>query len=267
MNRALFEHTWRTQRIRLAIVGAGLAAWGFLMPVVYATFGADLKKLFDSGLIPKFVSNFGGGDIFSLGGSIALGFIHPIAVFLVAVFAVGWASAAVAGERQRGTLEILLARPVSRRSLFATVLATLLAFVALLVAAHVGGTVAGAALFGVLDDLPVERLPLLWLNGVLLYGALAAISLAASVSFDRLTPAIGAPLTLVIVMYVFEVLGSLWPDAEGLQPYSLFHYLAPRALLAGTTPVEDLLLLAAVGGAAGAYALVVFPRRDIAAPS
>ena len=43
-----------------------------------------------------------------LSGSVALGFIHPIAVGLNLVFAVGFAAAAIAGERQRGTLEVLL---------------------------------------------------------------------------------------------------------------------------------------------------------------
>ena len=46
----------------------------------------------------------------------ALGFIHPIAVGLNLVFAVGFAPAAIAGERQRGTLEVLLSRPISRRA-------------------------------------------------------------------------------------------------------------------------------------------------------
>ena len=53
---------------------------------------------------------FGGGDIFTLSGSIALGAIHPISLILNSVFAVGLATAAIAGERQRGTLEVLLAR-------------------------------------------------------------------------------------------------------------------------------------------------------------
>src|SRR5204863_250581 len=98
---------------------------------------AQFRQLLDSGLIPRQFANFGGGDIFSLGGAIALGFIHPIAVALNAVFAVGFAAAAVAGERQRGTLEVLLARPISRRSLAVTLYAAVILFAALLVAVAV----------------------------------------------------------------------------------------------------------------------------------
>jgi hypothetical protein len=102
---------------------------------------------------------------------------------------------------------------------------------------------------------------------MLLWGSIAAIALAASVSFDRLTPALGVTLAIVIVSYFLYVLGSLWPDAAGLEPYSLFNYLASRDILNGTVDLGGLALLALVGAIAIGVALVVFPRRDLAAPS
>jgi hypothetical protein len=127
--------------------------------------------------------------------------------------------------------------------------------------------VIGSTVAGVLGELAVDRLPLLWLNGMLLWGTFAAIGLAASVSFDRLTPALGITLAIVVVTYFLDILGSLWPDAKGLQPYSLFHYLASRDVLTGTVDLFGLGLLAVVGAAAVGVALVVLPRRDFAAPS
>jgi hypothetical protein len=127
--------------------------------------------------------------------------------------------------------------------------------------------VIGSAVVGVADELAIDRLPLLWLNGVLMWVAFGAIGLAASVSFDRLTPVLGITLAVVIVSYFLEILGSLWPDAEVLQPYSLFHYLAARDVLNGNVSLGGFALLASVIAAAVAWALVVFPRRDLAAPS
>jgi hypothetical protein len=129
------------------------------------------------------------------------------------------------------------------------------------------GAIIGSAIAGVLDELEVRRLPLLWLNGFLLFGAIGAIGLAMSVSFDRLTPALGITAAFVVVMYFFEVLGSLWPDAKGLQPYSLFHYYQAKQVLDGTVDTFGLGLLAAVGAVAIVWALVEFPRRDLAAPA
>ena len=267
MNRALFLHTWRSQRLKILIVFLALTVWGALLPIVYGTFGETFKDIISSGLIPEELTQFGGGDIFTLSGSIALGAIHPISLILNSIFAVGFATAAVAGERQRGTLEVLLARPISRRTAYVTLLAATLAFVGAAVLATIVGALVGSAIGGVLDQLALERLPLVWLNGFLLFGAIATIGLAASVSFDRLSPALGITVGIVVVMYFLEVLGSIWPDAEVLQPYSLFHYFQPKAILEGTLSAADLVLPAVVGIVAIAWALFEFPRRDLAAPS
>jgi len=71
----------------------------------------------------------------------------------------------------------------------------------------------------------------------------------------------------VLVSYFLDVLGQLWPDAAGLQPFSLFHYLDPRADLAGLPAWGDFGILGGVIVVAIAYALIVFPRRDLSAPS
>jgi hypothetical protein len=113
---------------------------------------------------------------------------------------------------------------------------------------------------------PLRNLPLLWLNAVLMFGSFAAIGLAASASFDRFAPALGWTLGIVVVTYVLEVLGSLWPEAEFLEPYSLFHYLKAKAVLAGAAQPFDFAVLASVIVVAVAWAVVVFPRRDLAAP-
>jgi ABC-type transport system involved in multi-copper enzyme maturation permease subunit len=267
MNGALLRHTWRLQRSKLALVSLALAVWGFVPPIIYKQYGSRFAGLVQSGLLPKEFAKFGGGDVFSLPGSIALSFIHPIAIILTSVFAVGFSAAAVAGERQRGTLEVALARPISRRTLYLTLLMASFGFVAILIAALLAGGISGAAFAGVVSELAFRQLPLLWLNSLLLFGSLAAIGLAASVSFDRLTPAVGVTLGIVIAMYVLEVLGSLWPAAEWVQPYSLFHYFKAKSILTGVAAPFDMGVLAATIVVAMTWALVVFPRRDLAAPS
>jgi ABC-2 type transport system permease protein len=267
MNRALFVQTWRSQRTKLVVVVIALAFWSSLMPIVYGSFGQMFRSVIESGLIPVEFTRFGGGDIFSLSGALALGAIHPISLLLVSIFAVGFAASAVAGERQRGTLEVLLARPLSRRTTYATLLAATLVFVAVTLAATIVGAIVGSGLAGVASELEFGRLPMLWFNGFVIFGAIAAIGLAASVSFDRLTPALGITIGIVVLMYFLDVLGTFWPDAKWLQPYSLFHYYAPKQVLEGVASAGDLLVGVTVGFVAVVWAIVVFPRRDLAAPS
>lgn len=270
MNTVLFGRAWHSQRIKLLAVALGLATWGFLLPVVYATFGADIERLVEGGSFGQaleILSRFTGGNVFSLTGSLALGIVHPIAIALIAVFAVGFAASAVAGERQRGTLEVLIARPIDRRVVYLTFLAATLLFIAITVLAILAGAVAGAVLFDVAQDLRPGALAAAWLNSSLLYGAIGGLGLAASVSFDRLTPALGATLAFTIVSYAVYFLALLWPDAQWLAPYSVFHYLPASEVLAGHLDPADLLVLGCVLLVSVAYALIVFPRRDLAAPS
>lgn len=270
MSRALFGHVWRGYRVRLLIVAAALALWGSLPPIIYDAFGEEIERIMNSGLLPsRFaeLTQFGGGDLFSLAGSVALGFIHPIAVGLGLVFAVGFAGASIAGERQRGTLEVLLARPVSRRRVYATMAIAAAMFIGLTLAALTLGSLGGAALTGRVTELGPGNLPVLWLNAFLLYAAFGAISLAASVTFDRLAPAVGLGLAVVLISYFLDVLGDLWPDAAWVQPYSLFHYLDARGALSGLPEASNFVVLAVVAGVAVVYALIVFPRKDLAAPS
>ncbi len=270
MSAILLRRTLGAARWRLLAVAAGLATWGFLLPVIYATFGADFRQLVEGGyfgdLFDAFAA-FGGGSVFTLDGSVALGFLHPIPLALVAILAIGHPVAALAGERQRGTLEVLLARPISRRRVYGTALAATLVFVVVALAANLAGVVAGAVLLDVADELEPALLLLVWANASLLFATLGAIALAASASFDRVTPALGSVLAFALVSYAVELLGALWPDMAGWRPWSLFHYFQPAAILAGDASPWDPAVLAGVLATAVAYALWVYPRRDLAAPS
>ena len=122
--RAFFLRTLAANRVRLILCLAGLAVWGAVLPLIYANFGQTIGSFIrnsNNPLMQQFAS-FGGGDLFSLPGAVALGFIHPISIAILGVFFVGFPLLSVVGERQRGTLEVLLSRPISRHQLYLVVL-------------------------------------------------------------------------------------------------------------------------------------------------
>ena len=267
MNGPLFWRTLGWQRTRWIVVTVAIFGWGLLIPIVYAAFSDVMRDLANSGAFPEQLMNFGSGSLFSLPGAVTLGTQHPLAIAMLAIFAIGATSTAIAGERQRGTLEVLLSRPVSRTTVYLTVLVGLLVVVAALLVALIAGFVTGAAMQNLLAELPVEHLPMVLLNGFLLWGAFATFGLAASVSFDRPGPAIGLALAYLILNYFLEILGSLWLDVEWTQEYSLFHHFQPTEILAGDLDPLDLVIVGAAFVIPIVYALVVFPRRDLAAPA
>ena len=267
MSVRLFRQTIHWQRVRLLVVIVAAIAWGAVIPVIYEAFSDVIQGLVDSGAFPSELMNFGSGSLFTLPGSITLGLQHPLAISMIGIFAVGASSVAVAGERARGTLEVLLARPISRTTLYTSLLVALLLIVLLVLTAILGGMIASAAAIGIVDELDLGQLPLVLLNGFGLWAAFTTFGLAMSVSFDRPGPAIGLTLAWLLIHYFLEILGSLWTDAAWAQEYSLLHHFDPGAILSGDLNPADLVIVYVVAVIPIVYALLVFPKRDIAAPA
>jgi ABC-2 type transport system permease protein len=249
----------------LALVAAGFG-WGILIPVIYVSFSDALRELANSGFIPEQLLNIGSGSLFTLPGALTLGFQHPLALAFLGIFAVGTTTASIAGERERGTLEVLLARPLSRRGLYLTVALAAILLLAIELAAIMAGQWTGIALQGISSQIDLSQMPLVFANGLLLWAAFGAFGLAASVSFDRHGPALGLTMGYLLLHYFLEILGSLWTDVAWSQEYSLFHHWQPAEILAGEIDPLDLVILGAAVLIPVVYALVVFPRRDLAAP-
>jgi ABC-2 type transport system permease protein len=263
----LFRQTVAWNRARLVLLTLACFGWGTLLPVIYTGFSDAIRELVNSGMIPENLMSFGSGNFFSLPGALTLGLQHPMAIAFVAVFAVGSPVAAVAGERERGTLEVLLSRPISRRRHYTVVAAAVLLMIAISMAALLIGQVVGSVLVDVSDELDLAQLPLVFANGVLLWAAFASFSFAASVSFDRAGPAMGLSLAYLLVNYFFEILGSLWDAAAWTQPYSLFHHFDPGEILQGNAEPPDFAILAIATLLPAIWALTMYPRRDLAAPA
>ena len=179
MSRELFARTWRAQRLKLLAVAAALAVWGFLMPIVYQAFRAAVQVL------PRLRPDPEGPHLVRRRRHLQPGRRRwPSASSTRSRWPRsssspwGSRSTAIAGERQRGTLEVLLARPLSRRRLYLTLLGATILFVGAAVAAEVAGTVVGTVLGGAPGDLRPDRLVLIWLNGWLVFIAIGAVTLA-----------------------------------------------------------------------------------------
>jgi len=253
-------------RGRLLVVAVLAVAWGALIPTFYITFQDLFSGLIASGF-PENLLNFGSGSLFTLPGAVTIGFQHPIGIGLVAIFAVGAAANAVAGERESGTLEVVLARPLSRRGFYVSVGVAVLIAVTVVVAMLLAGQVLSIFLLGVDDEIDIAYVPLVWLVGLLLWAAFATFSLAASVTFDRRGPALGLSLAYLGVMYFLEILATFLPELEWTQEYSLFHHFNPGEILTGKLDPVDVVILGVAAVLPVIWALVVFPRRDLAAPA
>lgn len=225
---------------------------------------------------------------------LAVGLLHPVVLILSCVWAVGRAAGAVAGEIDRGTMELLLSQPVPRNRL---VLAHLLVdgvVIPALCLSFFAGTQFGLWAVGpfavdytavqkvlpfitvpaapkVLDVSGRAEFPALANTAALMF-ALSGITMAVSSLGRSRWKAIGVGVLAAVVMFIINVLGQLWDDAAFLRPLSVFYYYQPQKIMlynewtVDRGPVPVLGVLFGVGAAGYAVALRVFTRRDIPAP-
>ncbi len=267
MNLPLLRYTVASNAIRLLVVAGGLVLMGILMPVMYAAFGQEVGEFVESVPLLAQFSNFAGGDLFSLQGTVAMGFSHPFTLLLLGVIAIAFPALAIAGERDRGTLEVTLSRPISRRGLYATLFVAGACFLAMLVAVLVITSGVTMALVGFGGQVTAGQLLQLWLADALLFVAIMAMAFAVSVESDRVGPAIGLPAIFVLLNYLAFAIGSIWPDMRWLHDYSIFNLLKARPILDGGAAASDLLVMLLFAAVFVAIAWYRFPRRDLPAPA
>jgi ABC-2 type transport system permease protein len=263
----LFRRSVAANRNLLLATGLAMIVWGAILPLIYATFGQEIGSLVQGNPMFEQFSQFGGGDLFSLEGTIALGFVHPFTLLILGIVAIGYPAQAIAGERAKGTLEVLLARPISRIGLYATLLVAGLIFLGVLLALQLAGAYVSAGLADVTTDLQPIRMAELWLAGWLLFVAFMTLTFLASSLSDRIGPAIGIPLAFVLLNYLANVIGSLWPDMAWLQDWSMFTLVKAKTVLDSGIAVSDVAILVAFTAVFVALTVYLFPRRDIAAPT
>jgi ABC-2 type transport system permease protein len=89
---------------------------------------------------------------------LSIGYVHPLVQTILCVWAVGRASGALAGELDRGTMELLLAQPLSRSRLVLAHFCVDLATIPLLCLSLWGGTCLGTWLVGPIhpETVPIE---------------------------------------------------------------------------------------------------------------
>ena len=268
MNLPLLRYTFGSNLLRLVIIAAGLVLMGIVMPLMYSAFGAEMTEFIDSvPLFSQLVNSFGGGNVLSLTGSMAFAFQHPFTLLLVGIMAIAFPALAIAGERDKGTLEVTLSRPISRRGLLLTLYVAGVVFVAVLVGVLALTTAVTAVAVGFGHEVEFDNLAQLWLVSGLLFVAFMAVAFVVSVESDRAAPAIGIPAIFVLLNYLAFTIGGIWQDVAVLADWSMFNLLKAQQVLDEGAALSDIAVLAAFIALFVAIAFFRFPRRDLPAPA
>lgn len=257
--QGLLAKTFRDQKG--TIIGMGLAniVLAVLMLLLYPSVAEQYEKI----EFPDFYDVFfGEASIAEPEGFLAAEYFSWIPAIII-VFAVIAGTASIAGEEGNGTLELLLAQPVTRRAVVLRKAAGLGLALGLVSALAFPGIALGALLvdfelgYGRMLESTILMLAHVWF--------FLAFSILASTALPARSHAVIAVTTLTVLAYFANIVATLVPGLGWLadaNPFGWADY--PAVLLHGLQWLELAVLLGFTALFLG-MAVWFFERRDIGA--
>ncbi|OQY29998.1 MAG: hypothetical protein B6244_01690 [Candidatus Cloacimonetes bacterium 4572_55] len=193
---------------------------------------------------------------------IMLAFTHPLPLAVILTFSIGFAAKGFAGEIENGTIDLVMARPITRIQFAASYIGLIITGVAFLTLSVYYGTFVGAKTFGVLfPKIIIQRGAL---NYFMLHFAFAGLATAlSSVSGER-SQVVDISIGFVILQIFFELFGKTIKVLNSLHYLTLFSCHIPTEILM-TRHLNPLhiSILTAVGASGFLFSLIYFNRRDL----
>ncbi len=253
----------------LAAFLTGVALFEFIQPVAIASFrDLELMQAIASFVPPAFLAMFnmppGFLDQANLAGFLSLGFSHPVYHLLSAAAVIWFVARNLTGEIERGSIQIALSRPVSRRAIYASRVLGLICMVALVALAGCAGMIVGIAVGRPDGDVDYLNFAVLAVAAGLLLCCFGGVALVISAATDRMAQSIAWTAAFLLISFVVDYFAQLWSALEPIEPLSVFDYFAPiEALGSGTIPITNILVLAGIALVGAVAGSVIFERRDL----
>lgn len=246
----------------------GLAGLVALMVAVYPTVrdNPELNQLVEQypEALKAFIA-FGGALDYASGagylGSELFSFMIPL---LFIVCAVGNGAAAIAGEEERGTLDLLLANPVTRRRVAAEKIVAMAVELAGLAVLLWAALWLGAAIVGM--GVSAAHLAAATASAALLAFAFGAIAFMVGAATGHRALAIGLTTAGAVAAYLVNGLAALVDALAVPQKLSPFYHYAIGDPLRQGLALDHSLVLAAIAIVAAIVGVLVFERRGLTSP-
>jgi ABC-2 type transport system permease protein len=180
---------------------------------------------------------------------------------MLIAYAIAAGSAATAGEREAGTLEFLLAQPVSRRRVLLEKLLGLCTSLLVITVSFAAVLLASTRVFAL--DVSATHLIAATASAYLLATLFGAIALLIGCITAHRALAAGAASAAAVAAYLLSSLAALVAGLKRVRPLSPFWwYSGHDPLRQGLEPLHMVLLVATTLACIGA-AVVFFERRDL----
>jgi hypothetical protein len=255
--------------LRILPAWLGIALIIFLMQVAVSAIihdNANVKTFLGFlNLLPSIIKTALGGDMLQAGNTPALltiGYQHPFVMFLYMVFAVGVPTGLLTGEVQKGTMELILSRPITKTQVYLCAAVLTVAGMFALVMVMFLGTVVAVHLYDFGVPIPLDLFLRIAVNGGLLASTFGAFALLCAASFGRLYAALGVSVAFLTLNYFLAIVAAWWPRIHFLHRATLFYFVYYSDLwqnwpLANMARLAAILLLLVLAGG------IIWQRRDL----
>lgn len=249
----------------------GIALFEFVQPLVIVSFGGARGLDVIMNRLPPALQAFARTRpeflaLSGLSGYLSLGFSHPLYIVLAGAAVIGFAARSLAGEMDRGIIQIALARPISRPAVYLSRVVGIGVICGLLTLAGPAGMVAGMLYSRPEGEFVYAHLGAVALNGLALFWAIGGLTLWGSAAASTAGRVVGWAIGLLTLSYFVDYFAGVWAPLQSIAFLSLFDYFEPtEALVSGRADTANLVTLATVGAVAAAAGLVIFTRRDLPA--
>ena len=271
---ALIRKHIHETRWNLGLSAASLFGLGWLFVFITSLNETEIVRMLaenEGGGRIQWMRNMGIGEAPSSASIMMTFWSHPFIMLLISMWTIGRASAAVAAEVERGTMDLMLSRPIPRSVYLASHVCVALAGLALLAIALLAGA-SVAVNYNVLREPPspwVLMRPALNLAalGLPIFGYTL---LASSLDHVRWRPnSIGSVLTLAgFIAFVVSIIPVLQDRSwrPWLEKVSIFKAYNPVELVGpAETLGQNLAILGGIGTICIVFAFIAFAYRDLPA--
>lgn len=218
---------------------------------------AELLKAFPEAMVKAFGIT---GDLGSYTGFLGTEYLNLMWPIIAAAFVIVTASAFVAGEVDRGTVELWLSVPARRWRLLAAKEVAVLAGIMVLVAITLASLVVGGWLVGA--ELTASGLAALGLVLTAFCAAVGGYTALLSALLSSRATAAGIATGVTFASYLAGVLAGLSTNVEYLKYVAFTTALRPQAALQGEEYAGGAIVLGTVGLICALASLAAFERRD-----
>lgn len=266
VQRSLREILWTTITLAL-FLGSISALLAYALPRIQARF---MQRNFIPPGVRQFRDAIFGFDSASAGVAevaFSLAWSHPIVIALLSAHAIIVCTRILAAEVERGTVDVLLALPVSRLRLLASETLAWLLSAGIVLGAILAGSYVGSRF--ILEEYRPDfgKLLVVLVNLALVYGVIGTSSILMGVLTDRRVRAVLTVLVITVFSVLISFLHTLDPSLEftkNLRFLSVLDYYKPiRVLMDGSWPWRDIAILGGACLGLWSAAAVVLARRDV----